>query len=61
VFFGVLRYNNFLKIFTDIIFSSKPTIAKQDENLYKIITYITIFRLDELPLNDYKLILLVSI
>ena len=58
---GVLRYNNFLKIITDIIFSSKPTIAKQDENLYKIIIYITIFRLDELPLNDYKLILLVSI
>jgi hypothetical protein len=56
-----LRYNNFLKIITDIIFSSKPTIAQQDENLYKIIIYITIFRLDELPLNDYKLILLVSI
>ena len=61
VFFGVLRYKNLLKIFTDEIFSLKPTSKnKNDEALYFIIIYITIFRFDEIPLEDYQSLLLVS-
>ena len=61
VFFGVLRYKKFLKIFTDIMLDSKLSIKnKSNEILCHIIIYITIFRLDEIPLEDYKSILLVS-
>ena len=61
VFFGVLRYKNLLKIFTDEIFSFKPTSKnKNDEALYFIIIYITIFIIDEIPLEDYQSLLLVS-
>ena len=58
---GLLRYKKFLKIFTDIIFSSKSSIIDtRDETLFHIIIYITIFRLDEIPLEDYNSLLLVS-
>ena len=61
VFMGLLRYKKFLKIFTDIIFSSKSSIIDtRDETLFHIIIYITIFRLDEIPLEDYNSLLLVS-
>ena len=61
VFFGVLRYKNLLKIFTDEIFSFKPSSKnKKDEALYFIIVFITIFRIDEIPLEDYQSLVLVS-
>ena len=61
VFFGVLRYKMFLKTFTDELFSLKPSSKNNnDEILYWIIIYITVFRLDEIPLEDYKSIILVS-
>ena len=61
IFFGVLCYKNFLKVFTDVFFSLKHSAKNtQDELLYYIIIYITIFRLDEMPMEDYKSILLVS-
>ena len=61
VFFGVLRYKNLLKIFTDEIFSFKPSSKnKNDETLYYIIIFITIFRFDEIPFEDYQSLILVS-
>jgi hypothetical protein len=61
VFFGILRYKKFLKIFTDELFSSKKsTLDFHDEKLYYIIVYITIFRFDELSLEDYKSLIIVS-
>ena len=61
VFFGVLRYKNLLRVITDMIFSFKPSSKNtKDEILYFIIIYITIFRLDEIPLEDYQSLLLVS-
>ncbi len=61
VFFGVLRYKNLLKMLTDEIFSFKPTSKnKNDEALYHIIIFITIFRFDEIPFEDYQSLLLVS-
>lgn len=61
VFFGVLRYKNLLKMLTDEIFYFKPTSKnKNDEALYHIIIFITIFRFDEIPFEDYQSLLLVS-
>lgn len=60
VFYGVLQYKDFLKVFTDNLFSmNKSTTERKDENLYHIIGYLTVFRLDELPLEDYKQIIVV--
>ena len=61
IFFGVLRYKNFLKIFTDeLLLSKSSNIDYHDEKLLYIIIYITIFRFDELSLEDYKSIIMVS-
>ena len=61
VFYGVLRYKDFLKEFTEFLFVSKPSSTeRKDDTLFQIIIYLTIFRLDELPLDDYKAIILVS-
>ena len=61
IFFGILRYKNFLKIFIDELFSFKTSgIDYHDEKLYYIIIYITIFRFDELSLEDYNSLIIVS-
>jgi hypothetical protein len=55
IFYGLLRYTEFLKVFTDNLFNmNKHSTERKDEVLYHIFTYVTIFRLDELPLEDYK-------
>lgn len=62
VFYGVMRYFDFLKVFSDKFISiNKGTTERKDENLYQIFAYLTIFRLDELPLEDYKHFVLVKI
>ena len=62
VFYGYLRYKDFLNIFTEALFNSKPSSTeRKDEILFGIFTYLTIFRLDELPLDDFKQFVLVSI
>ena len=61
VYFGVLRYREFLKEFTEYLFISKPSSTeRKDDILYQIILYLTIFRINELPIDDYKSIILVS-
>lgn len=61
VFYGVMRYLDFLKVFTENLFSlNKSTTERKDENLYQIFAYLTIFRLDELPMDDYKHFVYVS-
>lgn len=60
VFYGVLRREEFLKIFTESLFKSKPSSTeRKDETLFHIFAYLTIFRLHELPLDDYKQLVLV--
>ena len=55
VYFGVLRYKEFLKIFTDKLFEmNKASTERKDEILYKIFCYLTIFRLDDLPQEDFR-------
>ena len=61
VFYGVLRYTDFLKIFTESLFVSKPSSTeRKDETLFDIFIYLTIFRLNELPLDDFKSLVIVS-
>ena len=61
VFFGVQRYTDFLKIFTESLFVSKPSSTeRKDETLFCIFAYLTIFRLDELSLDDFKSLVIVS-
>lgn len=55
IFYGTLRYAEFLKIFTEKLFNmNKASTERKDETLFTIFAYITIFRLDELPIEDYK-------
>lgn len=55
VFYGVMRYLEFLKVFTENLFLlNKATTERKDEVLYQIFAYLTIFRLEELPMDDYK-------
>jgi hypothetical protein len=62
ILFGVLRYSEFLKIFTENLFHiNKSSTERKDEVLFQIFTYITIFRLNELPLEDYKQLVNVNI
>jgi hypothetical protein len=61
VFYGLLRYNEFLKVFTNNLFNmNRSSTERKDEVLYNIFTYITMFRLDELPFDDYKSLVYVS-
>jgi hypothetical protein len=68
VYFGVLRYKEFLKVhtiftkaFTDKLFElNKSTTERKDEILYQILCYLTVFRIEELPQDDYRGLMLVS-
>ena len=61
VYFGVLRYSDFLKEFTEFLFISKPASTERKDNiLFQVILYLTIFRINELPIDEYKAIILVS-
>lgn len=61
VFYGVLRYTDFLKIVTESLFISKPSSTeRKDETLFDIFIYLTVFRLNELPLDDFKSLVIVS-
>lgn len=62
VFYGTLRYSEFLKLFTEKLFSmNKASTERKDEVLYSIFSYITVFRLSEIPLEDYKQLIYVKI
>ena len=61
ILYGVLRYYDFLKIFTENLFNlNKSSTERKDETLFHIFAYITVFRLDELPIDDYKSLVYVT-
>jgi hypothetical protein len=61
ILYGVLRYSEFLKVFTENLFQmNKASTERKDEVLYQIFTYVTVFRLNELPIDDYKSLVYVS-
>jgi hypothetical protein len=39
---------------------NKSSTERKDETLYHIMLYVTIFRLNELPMDDYKSLVYVS-
>ena len=46
--------------FTEVFFQlRKGSTSRKDELLYSIFAYLTIFRLNELSFDDYKLLVLV--
>ncbi|CAD8115410.1 unnamed protein product [Paramecium sonneborni] len=55
VFSGVQRYEEFLKILTKTMFTLlSSTTNRNDATLYHIFSYLILFRLDELPYNEFK-------
>ena len=61
IFFGVMEKKPILKSVTDSLFQSRPSSTeRKDEILFQIFIYITLFRLNELSLDDYKSLVLVS-
>ena len=50
-----------LKSITDTLFQSRPSSTeRKDEILFQIFIYMTLFRLHELSLDDFKSLVLVS-
>ena len=61
IFFGVMEKKPILKSITDTLFQSRPSSTeRKDEILFQIFVYMTLFRLNELSLDDYKSLVLVS-
>ena len=61
IFYGVLEKRDFLKATTKAIFKIKPSSTNiEDEILYSIFIYMTVFRMDELSLDDFKSLVLVN-
>jgi hypothetical protein len=55
-----MRYKQFLRIFTNI-FISKSNLVRINQNeinMYKIIAYISFFRMDEIRIGDFRQIVL---
>ena len=61
IFFGIMEKKPILKSITDTLFQSRPSSTeRKDEILFQIFIYMTLFRLNELSLDDYKSLVLVS-
>ena len=61
IFFGVMEKKPILKSVTDSLFQSRPSSTeRKDEILFQIFIYMTLFRLHELSLDDFKSLVLVS-
>jgi hypothetical protein len=55
VFYGCIRYEEFLKIFNRVFYSlNSSTLNRNDMVLYSIFAYLVFFRLDELQIADFK-------
>lgn len=55
VFYGCIRYEEFLKVFNKVFFSRNPIGANRNDSvLYMIFGYLSFFRLEELAIDDYK-------
>jgi hypothetical protein len=60
VFYGCERYRSFLKTANNAIFSlfATTTNRKNDASLFAVFNYLICFRMDELPFNEFKKIIL---
>ena len=61
IFFGIMEKKPILKSITDTLFQLRPSSTeRKDEILFQIFIYMTLFRLNELSLDDFKSLVLVS-
>jgi len=59
IFYGCIRYQDFLKVFTKIFIEKHPVgTNRNDTVLYMIFAYLSFFRLEELALEDYRKLIL---
>jgi hypothetical protein len=55
IFYGCIRYQDFLKAFTKIFFERNVVgTNRNDMNIYLIFAYLSFFRLEELSMEDFK-------
>jgi hypothetical protein len=55
MFYGCIRYQDFLKVFCKIFMEKHPVgSSRNDLVLYMIFAYLSFFRLEELAIEDYK-------
>jgi hypothetical protein len=55
VFYGCVRYEEFFKVFCRAFFAENSSQTnRKDATLYTIMAYITLFRLEELQVEDYR-------
>ena len=54
VFYGCIRYEEFLKIFTKVFYERHPQLNRNDIVMFSVFAYLAFFRLDELAITDFK-------
>ena len=54
VFYGCIRYEEFLKIFCKVFYERHPHLNRNDIVMFSIFAYLAFFRLDELSMPDFK-------
>lgn len=54
VFYGCIRYEEFLKIFIKVFYQLNPSLNRNDMAMYSTFAYLALFRLDELQIADFK-------
>ena len=54
VFYGCVRYEEFLKIFQRAYYKHYPSLKLNDAPMYSIFAYIVFFRLEEISPQDFK-------
>ncbi len=58
VFYGTERYAKLLKMTVNGIYDRFKTARRQDITLYTVLSYLTVFRIDELGFDEYRKIIL---
>lgn len=54
MFYGCIRYEEFLKIFNRVFYQLNPSLNRNDMTMYSCFSYLSFFRLDELQIGDFK-------
>lgn len=55
VFYGCVRYEEFLKVFSRVFFEQHTANTnRNDATLYNIFAYLSFFRIEELQITDFR-------
>jgi len=58
IFYGCVRYKDFLKVFVKRFYERNVGSSRNDQILYSIFAYLSFFRLEELAIEDYRKLIL---